>query len=47
MSPYVSPIIIVPRKCKPGAPLAEIKRLVKDYQELNKQIPKVQTFQAK
>ena len=35
-----------PRKSKPGAPLVETKRLVIDYCELNKQIPKIQTTQA-
>ena len=40
-SPYAAPIIVVPRKSKPGAPLAETKRLVIDYHEFNKQIPKV------
>ena len=43
VSPYVTPIIVVPVKSKPGVPLAETKRLVIDYQELNKQIPRVQT----
>ena len=47
MSPYAAPIIVVPRKSKSGAPLEETKRLVIDYHELNKQIPKVQTTQAK
>ena len=47
MGPYATPIIVVPRKCKPGEPLAETKRLIIDYLELNKQIPKVQTTQAK
>ena len=47
VSPYATPIIIVPRKSRPGAPLAETKRLVTDYQEFNKQIPKIQTTQAK
>ena len=47
MSPYVAPIIVIPRKSKPEAPLVETKRLVIDYHELNKQIPKVQTTQAK
>ena len=46
MSPYATPIS-GPRKSKPGAPLAETKRLVIDYRELNKQIPKVQTITAK
>ena len=41
MSAYATPIIVVPRKSKLGVPLAETKRLVIDYQELNKQIPKV------
>ena len=47
MSLYASPIIVVCRKSKPKAPLAETKRLVIDYWELNKQFPKVQTTQAK
>ena len=47
MSPYTTPIIVVPRKSKLGALLAETKRLVIDYMELNKQIPKVQTTQEK
>ena len=47
MSPYAAPIIVVPRKSKPGAPLAEMKRLVIDYRELNRQILEVQTTQAK
>ena len=47
MTPYAAPIIVVPRKSKPGTPLAETKRLVIDYWELNKQIPRLQTTQAK
>ena len=47
MSPYATSVIVVPRKCKQSAPLAETKRLVIDYPELNKQIPKVQMTQAK
>ena len=47
MSPYAAPIIVVLRKSKPGIPLTETKRLVIDYREMNKQIPKVQTTQAK
>ena len=31
MIPYATPIIIVPRQSKPGAPLAETKKLVIDY----------------
>ena len=46
VSPYVAPITVVPRKSKPGAILTEIKRLVIDYCQLGKQIPKVQTTQA-
>ena len=41
MGPYATPLIVVPRKCKPGAPLAETKRLVIDYHKINKQIAKV------
>ena len=40
------PIIVVPRRSKLGASIAETKQLVIDYMELNKQIPKVQTTQA-
>ena len=47
MSPYAASIIVASRKSKPGEALAEDKRLVIDYSELNKQIPKVQTTQAK
>ena len=47
MSPYAVPIIVIPRKSKPVAPLAKTKRLVIDYSELIKQIPKGQTTQAK
>ena len=36
MSPYAASIIIVNRKCKPGAPLKEQKCLVRDYRKLNK-----------
>ena len=46
LSPYAAHIIVVLGKNKPGAPLAETKRLVIDYFELNNQIPKVQTTQA-
>ena len=47
MSPYATPIIVVPRKGKPVAPLVETKRLVIGYRELDKQIPNIQTTQAK
>ena len=46
MSPYATWIIVVPRISKLGVPLAETKRIVIDYHELNKHIPKVQTTQA-
>ena len=39
---YTTPVIVVPRKSKPRAPLAETKWLVVDYRELNKQIQKYQ-----
>ena len=45
--PDATPTTVVPGKSKPGAPLAETKRLVIDYQELNKQIPRVQMTLAK
>ena len=47
MNQYAAPIIVVPRKSKPGVPLGETKRIVIDYYELNIQIPRVQTTQAK
>ena len=47
MNPYVVHIIVVCRKSKPGAPLKETNRPVIYYCALNKQIPKVQTTQAK
>ena len=46
MNPYARPMIIVPSKRKPGLPLAQTKRLVIDYRELNKLILKVQTTQT-
>ena len=45
MSPDATPVIVVTRKWKSGTPLSEMKWLVIDYQELNKQIPKVQMTQ--
>ena len=42
LSPYASPIVVVPKKAPPGAPENEQKRLVIDYQKLNKQLPFVQ-----
>ena len=47
VSPYAAPIIVVSRKCTLGTPLAETKRLVINYRKLNKQIPRVQTTEAK
>ena len=47
VSPYATPIIVLPIKDKPGAPLAETKRLAIDYHELNIQITKVKTTQTK
>ena len=47
LSPYAALIIVVPCKAPPGSFLTETKRLVFDYHELNKQLPKVQTAQAK
>ena len=47
MNLYAAPILIVCRKSKSGAPLAETERLIIDYHELHKQISKVQTTQAK
>ena len=47
LGPYAAPIILVPHKAPPGSSLTETKRLVIDYCEHNKQLPKVQTVQAK
>ena len=47
LSPYAAPIMVVPRKAPAGSSLTETKRLVIDYRELNKQLPKVQTEQVK
>ena len=44
LSPYAAPIMVVPCKAPAGSSLTETKRLVIDYQELNKQLPKVQTM---
>ena len=46
-SPYATPIIALPHKAPPRSSLTETKRLVIVYQELNKQLPIVQTAQAK
>ena len=40
LSPYTTPIIVVPHKAPPESSLTETKRLVIDYHELNKQLPK-------
>ena len=40
MNPYATPIIVVPRKSKPGAPLAGTKSLVIYYRELTSKSPK-------
>ena len=34
-SPYASPIVVVPRKCPPGSPVQETKRLCVDYKKVN------------
>ena len=47
LSPYAAPIMVVPCKAPAGSSLTEMKRLVIDYQELNKQLPMVQMIQAK
>ena len=36
MSPYATPVIVVPWKSKPGAPLVETQCLAINYRELNK-----------
>ena len=47
LSPYAAPIIVVLHKAASGSSLTETKILVIDYCELNKQLLKVQTVQAK
>ena len=47
LSPHVAPIIVVPYKAPSGSSLTETKRLVIHYCELHKQLPKIQTVQAK
>ena len=47
LSLYGAPIIVVPCKAQPGSSLTKMKKLVTDYHELNKQLPKVKTAHAK
>ena len=47
LRPYAAPIMVMPHKAPAGSSLTETKRLVINYQELNKQLPKVQTFKQK
>ena len=47
LSPHAAPVIVVPCKVWLGSSLTKTKRLVIDYHELNKQLPKFQTAQAK
>ena len=47
MKSICSPNYMAPHKAPPGSSLTETKRLVIDYCELNKQLPEVQTAQAK
>ena len=42
LSPYASRIVVVPKKTSPGVPENEQKRLVINYQKLNKQLPFIQ-----
>ena len=39
LSPYASPIVVVPKKVPPGAPLEDQYRMAIDYCRLNKQMP--------
>ena len=41
LSPHASPIVVVPRKCPPGFPVQESKRLCVNYRMLNAQLPTV------
>ena len=47
LSPYAALILVALHKTPPGSSPTKTKRLVIDYHELNKQLPKVQTAQAK
>ena len=47
LSPNAALIIVVPCKAPLGSSVTETKRLVIDYHEPNKQLPKVQTVQVK
>ena len=47
LSPYAAPIMVVSCKAPAGSSLTEITRLVINYQDLNKQLPKVQMVQVK
>ena len=47
LSPYDALIMVVSCKVPAGSSLMEMKQLVFDYQELNRQLPKVQMVQAK
>ena len=47
LSPYAAPIMVVPHIAPVGSSLTEMKRLVIHYQEVNKQLPKVQMVQMK
>ena len=47
LGPYAAPIMVVPQKAPAGSSLTEMKRLVIDNGEQNKQLPKVQMVQAK
>ena len=47
LNSYAVQIIVVLHKAPPGISLAKTNRLVTDYNELNKQLPKVQSAQAK
>ena len=47
LSPYASPIVVVPKKAPPGAPESEQKQLVIDYRKLNKQLLFVQNADSK
>ena len=47
LSPHAAPIMLVLCKTPAGSSLTETKRLVIDYQEPEKQLPKVQMVQAK
>ena len=48
VSPWASPIFIVPKKSEPGEPAEKVRRrLCVDYRAINKRLPTVQKWAAR